>query len=397
MGRWALPGWTGTRSSEPPDRFTAVEETLAVRARPRTRQRRRAPLALRSVRRQLTTSQPFQLVVLTGLVVLSSFLNIWVPGVVPVSVITVVLLIGGFYLRVRALVLLFLVAASALFFVIVNREDSTEPVNYGSVAVVVLTGLLVYLFARSRERLGVQGMSGESMLVDLRDRLRQQGQVPRLPPQWSVETTLRSAYGDSFSGDFLVSSRSANDTELEIAMVDVSGKGQAAGTRALLLSGAFGGLLGAMPPEDFLPAANAYLLRQRWHEGFATAMHVCLDLTTGRYEIASAGHPPAAHYHAGSGVWEVLRGAHGPVLGVVDGVTFPAHAGRLQHGDALLFYTDGLVETPGRDLDLGIDRLMGAAQDLVRGGGFKGGADKIVDGTHTDESDDRALVLIWRS
>ena len=342
------------------------------------------------------TSQPFQLIVLTGLVVLTCFANLISSSVVPLSALTVVLLLGGFYLRVRALLLLYLVAGSALVFVLTTSDLVEAPIDWGTIGVILGTALLVFLFARSRERLGVQGMAGESMLVDLRDRLRQQGQVPRLPPQWSVETTLRSAYGDSFSGDFLVSSRSSDDTQLEMAMVDVSGKGQAAGTRALLLSGAFGGLLGAMPPEDFLPAANAYLLRQRWHEGFATAMHLCLDLTTGRFQIASAGHPPAAHYHAGSGVWEVLRGVHGPVLGIVDGVRFPAHEGRIERGDALLFYTDGLVETPGRDLDLGIDRLMGAAQDLVRRGGFKGGADRIVDGTHTDESDDRALVLVWR-
>ena len=348
------------------------------------------------VRRQLMTSQPFQLIVLTGLVVLTCFANLISSSVVPLSALTVVLLLGGFYLRVRALLMLYLVAGSALVFVLTTRDRAETPINWGTIGVILGTALLVFLFARGRERLGVQGMAGESMLVDLRDRLRQQGQVPRLPAQWSVETTLRSAYGDSFSGDFLVSSRSSDDAQLEMAMVDVSGKGQAAGTRALLLSGAFGGLLGAMPPEDFLPAANAYLLRQRWHEGFATAMHLCLDLTTGRYEIASAGHPPAAHYHAGSGVWEVLRGVHGPVLGIVDGVRFPAHEGRIERGDALLFYTDGLVETPGRDLDLGIDRLMGAAQDLVRRGGFKGGADRIVDGTHTDESDDRALVLVWR-
>ncbi len=374
-----------------------MEQSLATRVRPRAvRRRRRASQGLRSLRRQLTTSQPFQLIVLTGLVVLTSFTTMVIPNVVPLSSLNLVLLIGGFYLRVRSLLMLYLVAASAVVFVVSARDPDLPPFNWGTVWVLMGTASLVYLFARSRERLGVQGMAGESMLVDLRDRLRQQGQVPRLPSQWSVETTLRSAYGDSFSGDFLVSSRSADDTQLEMAMVDVSGKGQAAGTRALLLSGAFGGLLGAMPPEDFLPAANAYLLRQRWHEGFATAMHLCLDLTTGRYQIASAGHPPAAHYHAGSGVWEVLRGAHGPVLGIVDGVRFPPVEGRIEHGDALLFYTDGLVETPGRDLDLGIDRLMGAAQDLVRRGGFRGGADRIVDGTHTDESDDRALVLVWR-
>jgi len=356
--------------------------------------RRRLPIRARMLRRQILTSQAVQLLVLTWLVMLTVSGSLVRPDLVPLAALTLVLLLGGFYLRVRSLVLLFLVAGSAIALVSVRRPEAS---SLGMVGVVAGTAALVFLFTLSRERLGVQGMAGESMLVDLRDRLHAQGQVPRLPTQWSVETTLRSAYGDSFSGDFLVSSRSNDDTQLEMALVDVSGKGQAAGTRALLLSGAFGGLLGAMPAEEFLPAANAYLLRQRWDEGFATAMHLCLDLVSGRYRMASAGHPPAAHYHAGSGVWEVIRTAHGPVLGVMEREAFPAHQSRLSRGDALLFYTDGLVETPGRDLDLGIDRLMGAAERLVRRGRFEGGAEWIVDGTRTDESDDRALVLLWRT
>ena len=64
----------------------------------------------------------------------------------------------------------------------------------------------------------------------------------------------------------------------------MSGKGVDAGTRALLLSGAFGGLLGALPSEEFLAASNDYLLRQGWDEGFATAVHVgtrtCAPATT---------------------------------------------------------------------------------------------------------------------
>ncbi len=341
----------------------------------------------------MLTSQPVVLLLLTLLSVVLFFFNLVAARYVPLSTVVVILLLGGFFLRVRSIALLYLVVASGVVFTITTTKG--DP-GWGTLVTIALTAILVWLFARSRERLGVQGTLGESMLVDLRDRLRSQGQVPRLPSQWKVETTLRSAYGDSFSGDFLVSSRSNDDTLLEMALVDVSGKGQAAGTRALLLSGAFGGLIGAMPAEEFLSAANAYLLRQRWDEGFATAVHLGLDLVTGRFRLASAGHPPAAHYHAGSGVWEVIRTAHGPVLGIIDGVAYPAHEGRLARGDALLLYTDGLVETPGRDLDLGIDRLMGQAEKLVRRGQFRGGADWIVDGTRTDESDDRALVLLWR-
>ena len=33
-------------------------------------------------------------------------------------------------------------------------------------------------------------------------------------------------------------------------------------------------------------------------EGFVTAVHLSLDLASGEYVIASAGHPPAVHYDA---------------------------------------------------------------------------------------------------
>lgn len=348
-----------------------------------------------TVRRRVLPTQAFLLLLLTGLAVGVALLSVEHARWVPVTTMVPVMLIAAFLLRVRAMVLLYLVVAAGVLYSAVERTGQ-QPIGPGSLAVIGVTAVLTLLFARSRERLGVQGTLGESMLVDLRDRLRAQGSIPPLARGWDVETVLRSAYGDSFSGDFLVASPEGCSA-LEIVLVDVSGKGQAAGTRALLLSGAFGGLLGALSRETFLPAANAYLLRQQWDEGFATAVHLAVDFATGDYRIASAGHPPAAHFHAGSGRWELLEGEHGPALGVVEGASFPARTGRLDRGDALLLYTDGMVETPGRDLALGIDRLMGMAEQLVRRGGFSGGAQWLVDAAGTGESDDRALVLLWRS
>ena len=71
---------------------------------------------------------------------------------------------------------------------------------------------------------------------------------------------LRPAGGQSFSGDFVVAGPYHGGRILEVVLTDVSGKGMDAGSRALLLSGAFGGLLGSLPPHAFLPAANGYLL-----------------------------------------------------------------------------------------------------------------------------------------
>jgi serine phosphatase RsbU (regulator of sigma subunit) len=188
---------------------------------------------------------------------------------------------------------------------------------------------------------------------------------------------------------------------LEVALVDVSGKGIDAGTRALLLSGAFGGLLGSVPREEFLPACNAYMRRRgAAAEGFVTAVHLSLDLASGEYVIDSAGHPPAARYDAAAGRWGLTR-AHGIVLGVVPdlrGAAAETERGVLQRGDALMLYTDGLVEAPGRDIDAGTDRLLGEAEMMLTSG-FKAGAPALVTNVQRagGGSDDCALVLIWRT
>jgi serine phosphatase RsbU (regulator of sigma subunit) len=204
---------------------------------------------------------------------------------------------------------------------------------------------------------------------------------------------IRSAGGVSFSGDFLVATKTHDGRVLEVAVVDVSGKGIAAGTRALQLSGAFGGLLGALAPGDFLVAANDYLLRQEWGEGFATAVHLALDLETASFQVRTAGHPPAVQFHAGSGRWTVLSSA-GPILGIMSRADFAPSTGQLQSGDALMLYTDGLVETPQKDITMGIDKLVGEAERLVARG-FERGASRLVDRL-ASEGDDRALLLLHR-
>jgi stage II sporulation SpoE-like protein len=260
-------------------------------------------------------------------------------------------------------------------------------------AIVLVAGFIVSVHTHSRTKLGLQAIRGDSMLIDLRDRLATQSQLPTLPHGWYAEAVMKSAGGASFSGDFVVASKTRAGELLELAVVDVSGKGLNAGTRSLQLSGAFGGLLGSLPTQEFLPAANEYLLRQEWAEGFATAIHLAVNLTTGRFELRTAGHPPALQFQAGSGRWTV-HWTNGPVLGVVGAAEYVEHSGLLQVGDAILLYTDGLVESPHRDIAFGIDKLLGEAERLVQRG-FRGGAERLVAGVNST-SDDRALVLLHR-
>jgi hypothetical protein len=311
----------------------------------------------------------------------------WVsPGVMILPI-----LAGGLLLWPRALRILFVIVAAMLAYDFLAKKP--DP---GIAATIAVTALFADVLARTRAKLGLQGLRGDQMLIELRDRIRVQGQMPELPDGWHAVSVLRPAGGASFGGDFLVSA--CDGKVLEVALVDVAGKGLDAGTRALLLSGAFGGLLGSVPHAEYLPACNAYLRRGGVAEGFVTAVYLSLDLVTGDYVISSAGHPPAAHFEAGSGTWR-LTTASGIVLGVVADLRSKPERGTLRTGDALLLYTDGLVEVPGRDIDAGIDHLLGVADRLVTSG-FGAGMDSLVQtmlGGRGNNPDDCALALIWRS
>jgi hypothetical protein len=323
-------------------------------------------------------------VTLAGITVSTSFF--------PPSFLAVPLLFGGLLLTTRPMRAL---AAVVVLAVVVDViELGWDEVRAGALTMLTITGLVAYEYSRSRDETGLGGLSGDAVLVELRNRLEQQGQIPALPAGWEAEVVVEPAGGVPFAGDFVVSAR-VDKHRFETALVDVSGKGVEAGTRSLLLSGAMGGLLGSNDPKEFLSSANAYLVRQEWDEGFATAVHVVLDLDTGAVEIGSAGHLPVAHFDAGSGRWTLLNAA-GPALGLLRQARYESKSGRIRPGDALLLYTDGLVEVPGRDLDRGIDKLLGEAEQLVPRG-FRGGGRVLLDRVTEHGLDDRGLVLIWRA
>lgn len=315
------------------------------------------------------------------------------PDVVPISVFFPFLVVSGLLLDPRRLLVVQAVSLAVVATWI--PYSMLGVVRAGGVLGAVLAVMaLVLVIARSRAQLGLRGLSGDRMFADLRDRIASVGQVPALPEGWTATSCILSAHGDLFSGDFVVAHLSPSGNRLEIALVDVSGKGSGAGTRSLLLSGALGGLLGAVPSADFLRAANEYLIRQGWEEGFATAVHVDLDLRTGEYSVANAGHPSPALYTSGRARWTVLDAGRGPLLGIVADVTFPRQSGRLDRGDALLVYSDGVVEARDRDLNDGIDRMLGvAAMAVLRDGDV---ARVVCEAARSGEDDDRAALAVRR-
>ncbi|MDH2415728.1 PP2C family protein-serine/threonine phosphatase [Nocardioides sp. CER19] len=260
---------------------------------------------------------------------------------------------------------------------------------------VIVGGLAIgiMLWQSSRQRSGLPVGLSEAVLAKLRDRLQQQGRVPVLPSGWRCQSAMIAAAGTGYAGDFLVADLRDGHV-LEVVLVDVCGKGTAVGPQALQFAGALGGLIGALPPERLMRAANAFLMRQHSDDTFSTAVHLLVDLADGSYRVTSAGHPPALRWQAAKEEW-VIDNARGTALGVVEKPQFHASSGVLDPGDALMFYTDGVIERRRSDIDAGIAWLRGVAERDVLSHGFDGAPGRIL-ARVDDGDDDRAVLILSR-
>ena len=313
-------------------------------------------------------------------------------ALMPLTSYYVWLLLGMLLLRFKPL--LVLVGATTVAAVLAMTLDPPFSLVRVSAVVALLVSDAIILFASSRQHSGLPGPVSEAMLADLRTRLQSQGTIPPLPSGWRSQSAVNAASGIGYGGDFLVADLSGGGRRLELILVDVCGKGVGAASRALQFGGALGGLLGALPPQGLFEAANAFLLRQRSDETFATAVHVTLDLTTGAYGLTSAGHPPALLWSHAERSWRV-DGARGTALGIVARPEMHHTSGVLGPGDALMFYTDGVVETRHGDLDAGIRWLQEEGARAVAAG-FDGAARRIIAQVARGD-DDRAVLILDRS
>ena len=329
-------------------------------------------------------------VVTIAIAVASVHVSAWwfSPGVMILPI-----LAGGLLLWPRALRIFFGFAAVAVIYDVAEGKAGA-----GIVATIVLTAAFADVLGADQGEARRPGPARRPDAARAAGPHPGPGQAARARRGLGSSLVLKPAGGSSFGGDFVVSF--SDGKTLEVALVDVSGKGIDAGTRALLLSGAFGGLLGSVPGTSSFPPATPTCAGGKTSEGFVTAVHLSLDLATGEYVVASAGHPPAVHYDGAAGRWRLTR-ARGIVLGVVPdlhGAAAETEHGVLQRGDALMLYTDGLVEAPGRDIDAGTDRLLGEAERMLASG-FRAGAPALVAAMQREigGSDDCALVLLWRT
>lgn len=147
-------------------------------------------------------------------------------------------------------------------------------------------------------------------------------------------------------------------------IADVSGKGAPA---ALLMASTkevvreavlkFGAALDSVFAEANRKTAIANAGLQSEGGVFATAFAGILELETGDVTYASAGHQSPFLLGGHNGLRQLLTDG-GPPFGAVDEFPYPVDHGRIETGELLLLYTDGVTEAENADRTLyGCERL----------------------------------------
>ncbi len=146
------------------------------------------------------------------------------------------------------------------------------------------------------------------------------------------------------------------DGKLAVVLGDVTGHGIEATADMAMAKFVFRSLAREHPsPGDFLASANEVVYGEIATGKFITMAYVTIDAATGAVVAASAGHPAPLVLSAGGGVAPIDVG--GLALGVDDSQRYDEAVAQLDPGDALVVFTDGVIEAR-RDGELyGDDRL----------------------------------------
>ena len=143
-----------------------------------------------------------------------------------------------------------------------------------------------------------------------------------------------------------------------LTIADVSGKGVPAAlfmmSSRTLLKGA---AIGNHEPGDVLREVNNLLVEDNETMMFVTLFYAVYDPHSGLLTYANGGHNAPLIRHAdGSSTLLPLTG--GIALGVIDGIEYEQAEVRLERGETLILYTDGVTEAMNEsEEEFGLDRL----------------------------------------
>ena len=173
--------------------------------------------------------------------------------------------------------------------------------------------------------------------------------------EFDVFATMHTAkeVGGDFYDFFLV-----DDDHLALVIADVSGKGVPAAlfmviAKTLIKNRAqMGGT-----PSEILFDVNNQLAEGNKTDFFVTVWLAIIDIRTGEGLVSNAGHEHPC-LKKKNGKFELIKYRHSPAVAAMENMKFPDHKIKLDPGDKVFVYTDGVVEATNAQNELFGEKRM---------------------------------------
>jgi sigma-B regulation protein RsbU (phosphoserine phosphatase) len=190
-----------------------------------------------------------------------------------------------------------------------------------------------------------------------------------LPQHSRIQFYHRYLPAGSVSGDFF-NVMQISDSKAGVFISDVMGHG----VRSALITAMLRALLEelrpiANDPGEFLTQLNLDLrtiLKQSGTPMFTTAFYLLVDLDAEEFRFANAGHPKPLLISGVDGNTLFVSNGNGqpqPAMGLFDNTAYQASAMPFKRGDAVLLYTDGLIEIENETGEwYDSEKLLGSVQ-----------------------------------
>lgn len=245
----------------------------------------------------------------------------------------------------------------------------------------------------------------EKTLLALQNELEMAGEIQRklLPDKspevsdfemFAVNIPAKSVGGDYY--DFL----DLSDNRHAFCIADITGKGMpAAMLMASLQATLRSQVLVNEEPATCITRTNKLLFKNTESTKFATMFYGTLDTDTGILDYTNGGHDYPILFRSGQEPTHLET--TGLILGIVEESEYTKEQIKLESGDLLFLYSDGITEAMNPDMEMyGIER----AQNLINNNKDKKVtdiADIILDDIRShaqsaDQSDDITMMLIKR-
>jgi serine phosphatase RsbU (regulator of sigma subunit) len=148
-----------------------------------------------------------------------------------------------------------------------------------------------------------------------------------------------------------------NPHELGISLADISGKGMPAAMIASMLQSATRMCVGSYYPiPAILSILNRFLFRHTESGRYATMFYGQIDARERIFTYSNGGHPPPILYS--NGELRLLK-VGGPLVGIFDDSSYDQETIRLQSGDVLAIYSDGVTDAGTTPESLNFDDAFG--------------------------------------